>query len=1020
MFENIIFHTLFNFIFSISEVNELIVKISSNSTVFNLINSKINVNKITVKENTLKNVLNSIKSNFLFNFSEFLNINSAISLFLIKNTESIFLNLNCSFIEKGYIKAFFSILTFNNFKIYNFTNFILYSEDTNAELIKGIVSNSFFKKIVKFGFYFRKSKKIIIDNCLFKEIKTWQFSALDVTINNEISILNSNFTLNKASKLNGGAIRLIDCQSTKIFKNNFLKNTGKKGGAIFLDCNLNRKCLNNFEINIFKENIAEIEGGGLKYLNSRIKNIDTINIFDKNKAKYSNDFASSPVRLGFTISNKTGDVIYSSFDKNNNKTEVFILKNQSTGKPFNKIIKIYMIDIHNQLIKEIKKNITISISLKIMTINDRNQFTKLINENKINEFYLKKDPILLGDQVLFHKENSFYFEFSKNMQLISTPTSYSFIKIESNHLWQNYKENDLNLNKNEMIINQTYSIIIPVLVKECDKGEIYINDSNICEKCPLKFYSLNKYDKTCLKCPLNAKCEGGSDIIVDEGYWRSSMNSNKIFECLRVFDSCAGGKESKCRSTYHGNLCFECRKIEDSFYQKTLSGECMKCQELGVVFFTFLALLFNIICVIYYLSYVMLSGKVLVIYKIFIKLFLVYIQFMVLIQTNDVSVIKFFNATLAKKYKMKSVSSFWYAFDCLVLYAFGSYSAYYQILIFSIMLYIVAFSIYLWIKFKENELKKNLGFYKRNIPIEFLFILYYCAAPPYLELLYGNQICIKIDTKYYLRYSPNMRCYSNTDIAWLLIFIYPSILIWGLLIPFLIYRYYKSLELYNNPPNIKSMNINNNEESDIIREKVESSEFTNFFLFGCEKKTFVWELILYIAKICMIVANQSRIGSRVSFPIVLVILIYTIAIILIFNPFLKGIYRFLMYNVLFTLCITSYCLAIVATDSVPLWVNIILILLMSSSHLYIYISLFLTTIVKYLEKVKGSNKYFRKINDFYEISDFYGVSLEHSLIREKKRGTTSINLTNAITARNSKSGHSHISRVNFDIPLEKI
>ena len=37
----------------------------------------------------------------------------------------------------------------------------------------------------------------------------------------------------------------------------------------------------------------------------------------------------------------------------------------------------------------------------------------------------------------------------------------------------------------------------------------------------------------------NAECKGGDEILVDKGYWRKSLNSDKILKCLN-FEACEG------------------------------------------------------------------------------------------------------------------------------------------------------------------------------------------------------------------------------------------------------------------------------------------------------------------------------------------------------------------------------------------------------------------------------------------------------------------------------------------------
>lgn len=76
-----------------------------------------------------------------------------------------------------------------------------------------------------------------------------------------------------------------------------------------------------------------------------------------------------------------------------------------------------------------------------------------------------------------------------------------------------------------------------------------------CKKCDVESYSLLLNATECKRpCPSGAKCEGGNRMIINSGFWRSSIQSDQIYECM--YDkSCLGGFESNCKSGYKGRLC---------------------------------------------------------------------------------------------------------------------------------------------------------------------------------------------------------------------------------------------------------------------------------------------------------------------------------------------------------------------------------------------------------------------------------------------------------------------------------
>ena len=98
--------------------------------------------------------------------------------------------------------------------------------------------------------------------------------------------------------------------------------------------------------------------------------------------------------------------------------------------------------------------------------------------------------------------------------------------------------------------SEEYHFLFKIKFRNCSIGEIYMPDENICFPCPENKYSLNIYDKQCSICPDNAYCPGRNIIIVNTGYWRSNINSSKIYKCNEVSNPCLGGFNSTCKEGY--------------------------------------------------------------------------------------------------------------------------------------------------------------------------------------------------------------------------------------------------------------------------------------------------------------------------------------------------------------------------------------------------------------------------------------------------------------------------------------
>jgi hypothetical protein len=64
--------------------------------------------------------------------------------------------------------------------------------------------------------------------------------------------------------------------------------------------------------------------------------------------------------------------------------------------------------------------------------------------------------------------------------------------------------------------------------------------------------------------------------VLNEGYWRPTQNSDRIFECSYP-EACLGGYDSDCLDGYEGNMCNSCISTPDKHTAKFLGEECGEC-----------------------------------------------------------------------------------------------------------------------------------------------------------------------------------------------------------------------------------------------------------------------------------------------------------------------------------------------------------------------------------------------------------------------------------------------------------
>jgi hypothetical protein len=123
-------------------------------------------------------------------------------------------------------------------------------------------------------------------------------------------------------------------------------------------------------------------------------------------------------------------------------------------------------------------------------------------------------------------------------------------------------------------------LLMNVSVRPCELGEVTTKDMHACDVCPPDAYSLQPlHTSECSSCPQNAVCYGGSSIVPDPRFWRSSTMSDNIVPCPnpsacqgnrslvwtchdaidgRRTCSSVGSSDLLCTKGYAGTLCGEC------------------------------------------------------------------------------------------------------------------------------------------------------------------------------------------------------------------------------------------------------------------------------------------------------------------------------------------------------------------------------------------------------------------------------------------------------------------------------
>jgi hypothetical protein len=101
-----------------------------------------------------------------------------------------------------------------------------------------------------------------------------------------------------------------------------------------------------------------------------------------------------------------------------------------------------------------------------------------------------------------------------------------------------------------------------------------------CDECTFGYFFKSK-TASCKTCPEGATCDGvtsEANMVIKEGYWRSSSKSPNVYECPLEDSACLGGNvaRSYCKEGYTGPLCNVCDGSLEYFFESS-SRQCILC-----------------------------------------------------------------------------------------------------------------------------------------------------------------------------------------------------------------------------------------------------------------------------------------------------------------------------------------------------------------------------------------------------------------------------------------------------------
>lgn len=727
---------------------------------------------------------------------------------------------DCTASESGVITLYGSRIEISNSRFSNLSLSIL--DCYNMDYI-GITDSSFSDSSGYLGgvIYIEKSDALKITRSIFSRNSAsvggviYSIGDLD---SDKYTITSCQFEENEAEK--AGAIFIIDSDLDIIdttFTSNIASTSNQdygQGGAIYLDCSEYEKCAYTISDSTFSSNSATFEGGAIKWTYNVNTITQTNNQFTSNSAIYGENLAAFGSVLTIEVQDKDTDSRLSS------RKTVSTLEEIAPGDTMDKILIITLQDSLGQVI-------TTDYSSVCEIDVDSEKETEYLGG--VTQIKAVSGVYTFSSLVLYATPNT-------NINLLITTTSF---------------ESD----------SDEYDNILAVSVRDCIVGEE--KSSNGCTRCQAGYYNFEA-GANCEECPSNAKCLGGDKVYPEEGYWRASITSSKIFKCMYEY-ACAGGVETEsqqgdCEEGYKGNLCQSC----DSDYVRSGSNECSECvsKTQNTMILIGIALLIILVEVIMIRSSIRNAYEPKSLFSVYFKILVNYFLLMNIMSTFELNwpgiVMELFNVQSQVSRSTSQVISV----DCSI--DDESIEPFYIKLLILMLLPVIAsiVIIIVWsiinlvslIKYKkgvEHVLYKMLGS---------VITVFFLIHPQVLTYMFAAFNCMEIEEgEYWLMVDLDIECWKGDHTTYALAVALPGLIFWGLFIPAVCMTIL-----------IKQRNLLDN-----IRQKLSFG----FLYLGFKKESFFWEFVILYRKVLLItysvfMRNYSINAQALTVLLTLIVYLY--------------------------------------------------------------------------------------------------------------------------------------------------
>eukprot|EP00347_Sterkiella_histriomuscorum_P001991 403369895 len=614
------------------------------------------------------------------------------------------------------------------------------------------------------------SSKYKIHNCIFQNATSNLGGALYLNNPQNLIISNCTFNNNKATTSTDSSLQELS----------------GSGGAIYYTCN---QAYLNCKVQItqntsLSNNYASIKGGAIHW--ETLEPVFTSVKYSSNKALlYGNDVSCFAQRLATVNS-----TYYNSFlaERSTDEESLRQLQTTSTSSQLVTDTSIksqqsggYIPTTYMGLVDKYGQIVGSDSSSKIRAIVDTD-FTK--NNNSANSY----PPVIEGSTQF---QVSFGVVSITGIQLTATP-GYNFsLSFTTDGIDTSKKSNKDYLSEQK---RSDFDFRLYVGLRECAVGEQFTSNGKCTECSSGSSYSITqmKSPGNCVTCPTTkAVCYGGSNIGPKPGYWRKNNYTSTFIKCLYT-EACLGmvapdyNPIGSCFDGYQGILCADCQVG----YSRTGDYECSICPEesVNIVRISGIILL-AIILVVFMIKSTLAGAKDQNnVTSIYTKILMNHIQLIMLTASFDFKwpklILEFFDSSKPVAQASNQIVSF----DCFLDNRKSNTDSsstrlfFYKLIMISIIPFICAIASFGFWYLYWNIKKKSFEYLGKAIST--LIILLFLVHPSIVQNMFYNFKCMDVDGEQRVKNDLQVFCNNATHKLFSYFVAVPSIICWGIGIPF--------------------------------------------------------------------------------------------------------------------------------------------------------------------------------------------------------------------------------------------